>query len=40
MKKVTFEEVEESISQYKLYGGILNADNTLSIIKRYASDNI
>nr|WP_308570983.1 hypothetical protein [uncultured Prevotella sp.] len=39
-ERVTFEEVEESISQYKLYGGILNADNTLSIIKRYASDNI
>ncbi len=38
VEQETFKEVEELIRQYKLYGGLLNADNTLSIIKRYAAD--
>ena len=35
-----FDEVEETIKQEELYGGILDSDNTLSIIRRYVTDTI
>jgi hypothetical protein len=38
--KDLFDEVEETIKQEELYGGILDSDNTLSIIRRYVTDTI